>query len=235
MKVNWADGVWTENGRSVFLKTPQTRPVTFNLLFKWQADQVPTCEWPHTISQWVTTARLQSNTAHFLPGGWSPVCRRFTKCSMSFWTSHSSSDFLTSSYSYKRKGEGRQLSNSQKKGGRCCKFLWSTVVLHLVAGHTLLGQLVEVSPHHVSQEVYPLFRLCFKHLLGKDVTDMFSSDTTHGFSLAVFRWTPQKLHLARVQVFLQPVISDLGHRVDALLIELVCQAHTSVRQRWVLT
>lgn len=60
----------------------------------------------HTVSN---DAPLQSSTTDFLPGGRSPVCRRCTKCSMSLWTSHSSSDFLTSSYSY---GKNVQESNS---------------------------------------------------------------------------------------------------------------------------
>lgn len=41
-----------------------------------------------------------------------------------------------------------------------------SAALHLVAGHALLGQLVEVSPHHVPQVVYSLLCLCFKRLLG---------------------------------------------------------------------
>lgn len=54
-------------------------------------------------------------------------------------------------------------------------------------------------------------------------------------SLAVFRGTICKSHLASVHVFLQPVLSDLCQHVHALLIQLVCQAYTPVKQGQVLT
>lgn len=47
-----------------------------------------------------------------------------------------------------------------------CGFLPLTVLkgTHLVVGHTLLGELVEVCPHGVPQEDDALLRQVFKHL-----------------------------------------------------------------------
>ena len=54
-----------------------------------------------TIQYWLIVNDLAlSVTTTLIPGGLPPVRLRFTKCSMSSWMSHCSSDFLTSSYSY---------------------------------------------------------------------------------------------------------------------------------------
>lgn len=68
---------------------------------------------------------------------------------------------------------------------------------HLITGHTLLGQLVEVSPHRVPQEVYSLLGLYFKHLWGQTsqpcsaalqdaclvrILGTFQSRTSHAFT-----------------------------------------------------
>lgn len=66
----------------------------------------------------------------------------------------------------KKKRAGKATHQQSEKGQLEQVVFRGSAALHLVAGHALLGQLVEVSPHHVPQVVYSLLCLCFKRLLG---------------------------------------------------------------------
>lgn len=88
----------------------------------------------------------------------------------------------------------------KKKKNNFCFRHWFEHERYLVAGHTLLGELVQVSPYGVSQEVDAFNWLTFKSLCWKTC---WSHDKNWGqFMLKL------KSYLTGLDVFLQPIISN---------------------------
>lgn len=84
--------------------------------------------FPLTLIQHGLTAIWHRTVSGFKPGGLSPVRLRFTKCSISSWMSHCSSDFLTSSYSYNHTQQKKTRSESNSS----CASLIKTKKVYLV-------------------------------------------------------------------------------------------------------
>lgn len=76
----------------------------------------------------------------------------------------------------------------------------------LISGHTLLGQLVEVSPNDVSQEIDPLRCLFFKHLPGKLSAHLHGSCTFYPSSVCL-RVPPHRPWCAPSAIHLEPFLT----------------------------